>query len=58
MQKLIKKLENMELNQVRMMVDHAREITTLQSRLIQMERAQMPNLQPRSQNNNNNRNIW
>lgn len=58
MQKLLKKLESMELNQARMIVDHAKEITTLQSRLIQMERAQMQNHQPRGQNNNNNRNNW
>jgi len=58
MQKLLKKLENMELNQARMIVYHAKEITILQSRLIQLERSQMQNHQPRGQNNNNNRNNW
>lgn len=57
MQKLLKKLENMELNQARMIVDHA-EITTLQSRLIQMERAQVNQLRGHNNNNNNNRNNW
>ena len=40
MKKLMQKLESMELNQAKSIFDHAKEISTLQSRLVQMERAQ------------------
>ena len=45
--KLLQKIETMEIN-------HNKEITTLQNRLIQMERAQTQNFQPRNNNNRNN----
>ena len=42
-QKLLQKIESMEIN-------HNKEIATLQNRLIQMERAQTQNFQPRNNN--------
>ena len=59
LKKLMQKLESMELNQAKLISDHAKEISTLQSRLVQMERAQAQNSQPRNHNNNNRgNNTW
>jgi len=56
MQRLMQKLERMELNQPKLIFDHAKEISTLQSRLIQMERAQAQNSQPKNNNNSQSNN--
>ena len=53
-QKLLQKIKSMEINQAKLTSNHAKEIPTLQNRLVQMERAQMQNFQPRNINNRNN----
>ena len=58
MQKLLQRIESMEFNQAKLISNHAKEISTLQSRLIQMERAQAQNFQPRNHNNNQSNNTW
>ena len=58
MQNLLQKLESMEVNQAKLISNHVKEISTLQSRLIQMERAQAHNFQPRINNNNQSNNTW
>jgi len=55
-QKLLQKIESMELNQAKLISNHTKEITTLQNRLVQMERAQTHNFQPRNNINNRNNN--
>lgn len=41
-----------------MKIEHAREMNFMQARLIQMERSQAQNIQPRNNNNRGNNNTW
>lgn len=49
----MQKLESMELNQTKLISNHAKEMSAMQARLVQMERSQAQSFQPR-----NNNNVW
>ena len=57
MQKLIQKLESMELDQENLISNHSEQISVLRARLVQMEGSLAQNFQPRNNNNRNN-NAW
>ena len=50
---LTQMIKNMEINQAKKMSNHPKEISAMQARLVQMERSQAQNIQPRNNQNNN-----